>query len=97
MLEQMLEQMLLLLIEVHPKSLESGKFPPIRENPNQVVLPLWSLYFWLCWLFIAACGFSPVVVRGFLLLLSMGSRHVGFSCCGLQAVECSLSSCGAWA
>ena len=47
--------MLLLLIEVHPKSLESGKFPPILENPTQVVLPLWSLSLFLAVLALHCC------------------------------------------
>ena len=54
------------------------------------------IYFWLCWVFIAACGVSLVAVSGgysllrcmafslwwLLLLWSMGSRRVGFSSCG---------------
>ena len=36
-------------------------------------------------------GFS---LRWILLLQSMGSRRVGFSSCGLQALERRLSSCG---
>ena len=51
------------------------------------------IYFWLCWLFVAACGLSLVVARG------------GFSCCGAPAlgaqasvvVTCGLRSCGSWA
>ena len=37
-------------------------------------------------------GFS---LRWFLLLRSLGSRHVGFSSCGSRALERRLSSCGA--
>ena len=54
------------------------------------------IYFWLCWVFVAACGFSLVVVRGgyssllcagfslqwLLLWQSTGSRCAGFSSCG---------------
>ena len=51
-------------------------------------------------------GFSLVVARGgfvvvhgvmqwLLLLQSVGSRRAGFSSCGLKALECRLSSCGA--
>ena len=57
------------------------------------------IYFWLCWVFIAVCGLSLVVVSGgysslqyvgssvlwLLLLQSMGSKHVGFSSCGTWA------------
>ena len=69
------------------------------------------IYFWLCWVFIAVCGLSLVVVNGgyssmqctgfslwwLLLLRSTGCRYAGFSSCGSRVLECSLSSCGAWA
>ena len=55
--------------------------------------------FLACWLFVAAHGLSLVAASGgysllqcvgfslrwLLLLRSTGSRHVGFSCCGVQA------------
>ena len=67
------------------------------------------IYFGLCWVFIAARGLSLVTVSGgysslrcagcslrwLLLLRSTGSRRMGFSSCGSQALECRLSSCGA--
>ena len=67
------------------------------------------IYFWLRWVFVVAHGLSLVVVSGgysslrcmgfslqwLLLLRSTGSRHVGFSSCGLRALERRLSSCGA--
>ena len=67
------------------------------------------IYFWLCWAFVAARRLSLVTVSGgysllrcvgfslwwLLLLQSMGSRHASFSSCGLWALECRLSSCGA--
>ena len=67
------------------------------------------IYFWLCWVFIAEHGLSLVAASGgysslrctgfslrwLLLLRSTGSRHVGFSSCGSQALERRLSSCGA--
>ena len=57
------------------------------------------IYFWLCWVFVAAYGLSPVSVSegyssllcsGFslqwlLLLQSMGCRFAGFSSCNLEA------------
>ena len=57
------------------------------------------IYFWLCWVFVAAHelslvaasrGYSLLWCSGFpllwlLLLQSMGSRHVGFSSCGTWA------------
>ena len=56
------------------------------------------IYFWLRWVFVAARRLSLVAVsRGYsslwfvgfslqwlLLLRSMGSRHVGFSSCGMR-------------
>ena len=59
------------------------------------------IYFWLHWVFIAACGLSLVVAsRGYsslqctgfslqwlLLLRSMGSRRAGFSSCGTRAQQ----------
>ena len=86
---------------------------------NPVKPSLWTLfsfflkkfiyfYFWLHWVFVAACGLSLVAVRGgysllqctgfslpwLLLLQSMGSRCTGFSSCGSQVLERRLSSCG---
>ena len=69
------------------------------------------IYFWLCWVFVAARGLSLVATSGvcsvlrcvgfslqwLLLLWSTGSRHVGFSSCRSRALERRLSSCGAWA
>ena len=69
------------------------------------------IYFWLHWVFIAACGLSLVVasggcsslrcasfsLRGLLLLQSSGSRRTGFSSCGSLTLEHRLSSCGAGA
>ena len=66
------------------------------------------IYFWLRWVFIAACGlFSScgeqelllVVVRGLLIAVaSLIEEHRlqehGLSSCGSQALECRLSSCG---
>ena len=57
------------------------------------------IYFWLHWVFIAVRGFSLVALSGgcsslqcagfslqwLLLLQSTGSRHVGFSSCGMWA------------
>ena len=67
------------------------------------------LFFWLLWVFVAACRLSPVAAsRGYsslwctgfswwwlLLLRSMGSRRAGFSSCGSGALERRLSFCGA--
>ena len=53
-------------------------------------------------LVVASGGYSLLWCVGFslqwlLLLQSTGSRHMGFSSCGLRALECRLSSCGAQA
>ena len=67
------------------------------------------IYFWLRWVFVAAHGTSLVAASGgysslwctgfslrwLLLLWSTGSRPVGFSSCGMWALERRLSSCGA--
>ena len=69
------------------------------------------IYFWLRWVFVAACRLSLVVASGgysslqctgcslwwLLLLQSPGSRRAGFSSCGSRALERRLSSCGAQA
>ena len=66
-------------------------------------------YFWLHWVFVAACGLSLVATSGsssslwctgfslwwLLLLQSTGFRHTGCSSCGLWALEHGPSSCGA--
>ena len=57
--------------------------------------------FWLCWVFVAACGLSLVAASGgysllwctgfslqwLLLLWSTGSRHTGFSSCSTRAQQ----------
>ena len=69
------------------------------------------VYFWLRLVFVAVHGLSLVAASGgysllrcagfslrwLLLLQSTGSRRAGFSSCGSRALECRLSSCGAWA
>ena len=68
----------------------------IASIPGQLIS---SFFFWLCWVFLAACGLSLVVVSGgysllrctgfslrwLLVLRSTGSRRVGFSSCGTRA------------
>ena len=67
------------------------------------------IYFWLCWVFVAARGLPLVAasrgysslrcagcsLRWLLLLQSTGCRRAGFSRCGSRALERRLSSCGA--
>ena len=67
------------------------------------------IYFWLRWVFAAACGLSLVAASGgyscllcvgfslrwLPLLQSTGSRCAVFSICGSQALQSRLSNCGA--
>ena len=64
------------------------------------------VYFWLCWVFVAARGPSPVAERGATLRYGEWVSHCGgYSCCGAQApstwasavVAHGLSSCGSQA
>ena len=72
---------------------------------------LFFFFFWLRWVFVAAHGLSLDAVSGgysslqcagfslrwLLLLRNTGSRHAGFSGCGLQALELRFScstACG---
>ena len=61
------------------------------------------IYFWLCWVFVAARWLSLVAAsRDYSLLRSRASHCGGFSCCGAQALDVwasvvvarGLSSCG---
>ena len=42
------------------------------------------IYFWLCWVFVAACGLSPVAVSGGCSLQWLLSAERGLSAHGLQ-------------
>ena len=86
-----------------------------RLGPAGRGRPLWGpkpvhFFFWLHWVFIAACGLFSLVAasRGYtslwctvfslqwlLLLWSTGSRDTGSSSCGSRALELRPSSCGA--
>ena len=61
------------------------------------------IYFWLCWVFVAAHGLSLMRRAGFTLQCSVRASHCsGFSCCGVWALRArasvvvahGLSSCG---
>ena len=66
---------------------------------EKIFLNLLIFYFWLRWVLVAVRGLSLVVASGgysslrcagfslrwLLLLQSVGSRHTGFSSCGMQA------------
>ena len=48
-----------------------------------------TVYFWLCWVFVAVLPLSPVAAsRGYSLLRIPGSRCPGFRSCGSRALEC---------
>ena len=81
----------------------------LREHLSSFLKKL--IYFWLCWVFIAALafslvvasrGYSAVVVPGLLtvvasLLQRMGSGVSELNNCDFWALEHRLNSCGAWA
>ena len=52
------------------------------EYFNKEKLPishsLKTIYFWLCWVFVAACGLSLVVVRGLLTVVASLVVEQGF-------------------
>ena len=82
-----------------------GVFPTLQLASSlnsflfKINLLILFIYFWLCWVFVAAHGLSLVAAsRGYsslrcagsslwwlLLLWSMGSRREGFSSCGMWA------------
>ena len=87
-----------------------GLLPPWLIFFNKFIYFIY-IYFWLHWVFVAACRLSLVVASGgysslwctgfslqwLLLLRRMGSKCTGFSSCGSWALERRLSSCGTWA
>ena len=72
---------------------------------NFIYLVLVALALRCCAQAFSSCGewgYSSFRCTGFslqwpLLLRNMGSRHAGFSSCGLRALEHRFSSCGTWA
>ena len=79
-----------------PNAITLGNRVSIYEFFKKINL---FIYFWLHWVFVAACGLSLVAASGgysllqgvgfslrwLLLLWSMGSRRAGFSSCGSWA------------
>ena len=46
------------------------------------------IYFWLPWVFVAACRLSLAVARGAALRCGAQASHCGgFMCCGAQALQ----------
>ena len=81
-----------------------------NNNNNDILkkinLFILFIYFWLCWVFVAACRLSLVWRAGATLPCGARASHCsGFSCCRARAlgawasvvVACGLSSCGSWA
>ena len=87
--------------------LHSDSYPRGEEKNLQAwpidftgsVLKVYLFNVWLCWVFVAAHGLSPVAEsRGFSWRAqALGSRHVGFSNWGSWALQFGLRSCGAQA
>ena len=84
------------------RSFQTRDRPPVPCIGRRILFFLnLFIYFWLRWVFIAACGLSPVAASGgysllrcagfslqwLLLLQSLGSRRMGFSSCGSQAQQ----------
>ena len=74
--------------------------------PIFIIFKIYFIYFWLHWVFVAACGLSLVVESGAALHCGVRASHCGgFSCCGARAlgtrasvvVACGLRSCGSQA
>ena len=74
----------------------------VKEDGNAEGSFFCFLFFWLCWVFVAACRLSLVVAsRGYSSLRCVAYCR-GFSCCGARAlgawasvvVARGLSSCG---
>ena len=60
-----------------------------------LILPI---YFWLCWVFVAAQAFPSCREQGLLSCGSPASHCDGFSCCGARVLGCSgFYSCSTWA
>ena len=57
------------------------------------------IYLWLCWVFLAARGFSLVAwVKATLPFGVQASHYRGFSCCGTWTLgQTGFSGCGSWA
>ena len=53
------------------------------------------VFFWLHWVFNAACELSLVAARGLSSCSAQPLGHAGFSSCDARALECRFSSCGA--
>ena len=68
-------------------------------------IPKQSFFIWPRWVFVAPHRLSLVAARGATLVWcvvfscwgAQAGRYMGFSSCSSQALECGLSSCGAWA
>ena len=85
----------------------SGLLPFFQNYSDFCNIMLWFFFFfWLHWVFVAACGLSLVAASGATLRCGARASHCGgFSCCGARALDTQasvvvawgLSSCGAQA
>ena len=64
-------------------SLNAFIYSSVLSVGNQTLIYLFIyLYFWLCWVFLAARGLSLVEVRGATFCCGAQASHCGgFSCC----------------
>ena len=89
------------------KNDQNGKFCVIYILPHKNIFLFLNIYlfiyFWLCWVFVAACGLSLVAARGvysslrcvgFSLLWLLLLRSTGSSTQASVVVARGLSSCG---
>ena len=65
---------------------------------HDIATAWYFIYFWLRWVFVAACGlFSSCGEQRLLSNCSVWASHCSDFSCGARALEHRLSSCGAWA
>ena len=96
-----LERLLFASSPYYASKCSAACLPPVFFFFNKFIYLFVCFYFWLHWVFVAACGLSLVAASGvssslrcagfslqwLLLLQSMGSRHADFSSCGTWAQE----------
>ena len=78
-------------IDTKPPSLGVGSFCHWTTRKSLIsFLKIFKIYFWLCWVCVAACGPSPVAAsRGYSSRAAWASHCSGFSCWGARALGCT--------